>query len=223
MSTATEARSNPLAQIDWDYVEFYVGNAKQAAHYYMSAFGFDQVAYAGPETGVPDRVSYLLEQNKLRFVLTASLLPDDEIARHVALHGDGIKDIAILVQDARAAFEMAVRGGDQELDTSNEHGFRRLDAGSFERRILPRLTDLQIECSRTVDDTPSVSGEPGEHARSKLGRISVVAGVRRRAHPVVKDALRRLRGQIKSTAIEKPVAPWQPLGVKRTGQWLQPG
>jgi 4-hydroxyphenylpyruvate dioxygenase len=111
MSTATEARSNPLAQIDWDHVEFYVGNAKQAAHYYMSAFGFDQVGYAGPETGVRDRVSYLLEQNKLRFVLTSSLLPDDEIARHVALHGDGIKDVAILVEDANAAFEMAVRGG----------------------------------------------------------------------------------------------------------------
>ncbi|MFY9719177.1 MAG: VOC family protein, partial [Candidatus Cybelea sp.] len=111
MSTATEARSNPLAQIDWDYVEFYVGNAKQAAHYYMSAFGFEQVAYAGPETGVRGRVSYLLAQNKLRFVLTASLLPDDEIARHVTLHGDGVKDIAILVEDAHAAFEMAVRGG----------------------------------------------------------------------------------------------------------------
>jgi 4-hydroxyphenylpyruvate dioxygenase len=111
MSTATEARSNPLAQIDWDHVEFYVGNAKQAAHYYMSAFGFHQLAYAGPETGVRNRVSYLLEQNKLRFVLTASLAPDDEIARHVMLHGDGIKDIAILVEDAGAAFEMAVRGG----------------------------------------------------------------------------------------------------------------
>src|SRR6516225_3978980 len=111
MSTITESRSNPLAQIDWDYVEFYVGNAKQAAHFYMSAFGFEQIAYAGPETGVRNRVSYLLEQNKLRFVLTASLLPDDEVARHVALHGDGIKDVAILVEDANAAFEMAVRGG----------------------------------------------------------------------------------------------------------------
>jgi 4-hydroxyphenylpyruvate dioxygenase len=111
MTTAAEARSNPLAQIDWDYVEFYVGNAKQAAHYYMSAFGFDQLAYAGPETGVRNRVSYLLEQNKLRFVLTASLVPDDEISRHVMLHGDGVKDIAILVADAKAAFDMAVRGG----------------------------------------------------------------------------------------------------------------
>jgi 4-hydroxyphenylpyruvate dioxygenase len=111
MSTSTEASANPLAQIDWDYVEFYVGNAKQAAHYYMSAFGFDQIAYAGPETGVRDRVSYLLEQNKLRFLLTASLLPDDEIARHVARHGDGVKDVAILVEDARAAHEAAARGG----------------------------------------------------------------------------------------------------------------
>ncbi|HEY1975620.1 MAG TPA: 4-hydroxyphenylpyruvate dioxygenase [Candidatus Baltobacteraceae bacterium] len=111
MSTSTEASANPLAQIDWDYVEFYVGNAKQAAHYYMSAFGFEQIAYAGPETGVRDRVSYLLEQNKVRFLLTASLLPDDEIARHVAQHGDGVKDVAILVDDVRAAYGAAVRGG----------------------------------------------------------------------------------------------------------------
>lgn len=111
MNTVTEARNNPLARIDWDYIEFYVGNAKQAAHYYMSAFGFDQVAYAGPETGVQGRVSYLLAQNELRFVLTASLLPDDAIAEHVRLHGDGIKDVAIVVEDARAAFEMAVGGG----------------------------------------------------------------------------------------------------------------
>jgi 4-hydroxyphenylpyruvate dioxygenase len=110
MSTATESR-NPLAQIDWDYVEFYVGNAKQAAHFYMSAFGFDQIAYAGPETGVRNRASYLLAQNKLRFVLTSSLVPDDDVARHVMLHGDGIKDVAILVEDADAAFQMAVRGG----------------------------------------------------------------------------------------------------------------
>jgi 4-hydroxyphenylpyruvate dioxygenase len=111
MSTLTESRSNPLDRIDWDYIEFYVGNARQASHYYMSAFGFDQIAYAGPETGVKGRVSYLLQQNELRFVLTASLEPDDEIARHVMLHGDGIKDIAIVVEDAHAAFEAAVRGG----------------------------------------------------------------------------------------------------------------
>src|SRR5579884_3886656 len=111
MSTSTAIESNPLAKIDWDYVEFYVGNAKQAAHYYCSAFGFDQVAYAGPETGVKDRASYVLVQNKLRFVLTSSLRPDDEITRHVADHGDGVKDIAIVVHDAKAAFDHAVAAG----------------------------------------------------------------------------------------------------------------
>ncbi len=111
MSTSAQTHGHPLAQIDWDYLEFYVGNAEQAAHFYCSAFGFEQVAYAGPETGVRGRVSYVLVQNHLRFVLTASLLPDDEIARHVALHGDGIKDVAILVEDCRAAFAIAVARG----------------------------------------------------------------------------------------------------------------
>jgi 4-hydroxyphenylpyruvate dioxygenase len=115
MSTVAQPSSHPLATIDWDYVEFYVGNAKQAAHYYMSAFGFDQIAYAGPETGIKNRVSYLLQQNKIRFVLTASLQPDDEVSRHVMLHGDGVKDVAILVEDTRAAWETAVAGGAQSL------------------------------------------------------------------------------------------------------------
>jgi 4-hydroxyphenylpyruvate dioxygenase len=115
MSAATQPHRHPLAQIDWDHVEFYVGNAKQAAHYYMSAFGFEQVAYAGPETGVKGRVSYVLVQNGLRFVLTSSLLPDDAIADHVKLHGDGVRDVAILVEDARAAWEAARDGGARSI------------------------------------------------------------------------------------------------------------
>jgi 4-hydroxyphenylpyruvate dioxygenase len=111
MSTLTTPQKNPLADIDWAYLEFYVGNAKQAAYYYCSAFGFDQVAYAGPETGVRDRASYLLEQNKLRFVMTSSLRPGDAISEHVNLHGDGIKDVAILVHDARAAYDAAIAAG----------------------------------------------------------------------------------------------------------------
>jgi len=95
-----------------DYVEFYVGNAKQAAHYYMSAFGFQAVAYAGPETGLKDRASYVIRQNKLTFVLTTPLTPDSEIAKHIYLHGDGVKVLALRVDDARSAWtETTSRGG----------------------------------------------------------------------------------------------------------------
>ena len=126
MSTMSSPKVNPLAKIDWDYVEFYVGNAKQAAYFYCAAFGFDQVAYAGPETGVKDRASYVLVQNKLRFVITSSLRPDDEITRHVAAHGDGVKDIAIVVSDARAAYDAAIAGGAKSVlaptEYRDEHG-----------------------------------------------------------------------------------------------------
>lgn len=88
-----------------DYIEFYVGNCKQAAHYYQSAFGFQPLAYAGPETGLRDRMSYVLVQNKIRFVLTSPLQPEGEIAAHVQKHGDGIKVLALWVDDAVGAFE----------------------------------------------------------------------------------------------------------------------
>jgi len=119
-TSATQIESNPLAKIDWDYVEFYVGNARQAAHYYCTAFGFDQAAYAGPETGVKDRASYLLVQNNLRFVLTSSLRGEDDITAHVAKHGDGVKDIAITVRDARAAYERAVGAGAKSITAPTE-------------------------------------------------------------------------------------------------------
>ena len=94
-----------------DFVEFYVGNAKQAAHYYITAFGFQALAYAGPETGVKDRVSYVIRQNKLTFVLTTSLRPDNEIADHVNKHGDGVKFLALRVQDAASAWEETTKRG----------------------------------------------------------------------------------------------------------------
>ena len=120
METMT-AQTNPLAKIDWDYIEFYAGNAKQAAHYYCSAFGFDQVAYAGPETGVKDRASYVLVQNKLRFVITSSLVPNSEITRHVAAHGDGVRDVAIAVADCEAAYRQALAGGARSVSEPAEH------------------------------------------------------------------------------------------------------
>src|SRR4029453_5557522 len=95
----------------WDHAELYVGNAKQGAFYYQHAFGFAGRAYAGPETGVRDRASYVLEQNDIRFVLTSGLRRDSPIGDFAATHGDGVKDIALRVPDAREAYREAGQGG----------------------------------------------------------------------------------------------------------------
>ncbi|MBC7896024.1 MAG: 4-hydroxyphenylpyruvate dioxygenase [Cytophagaceae bacterium] len=109
-----------------DYIEFYVGNAKQTSHFYRTAFGFELVAYRGPETGVRDRCSYLLVQDKLRFVFTTPLGPDGPIAEHVKRHGDGVRDIAFWVDDAREAYARAIERGAQSAAEptvmSDEHG-----------------------------------------------------------------------------------------------------
>jgi 4-hydroxyphenylpyruvate dioxygenase len=95
----------------WDHVELWVGNAKQAAYYYEHAFGFTRSAYAGPETGVRDRASYVVEQGDIRFVLTSGLRPDSEITQFVTRHGDGAKVIALQVPSAEEAYRMAVQRG----------------------------------------------------------------------------------------------------------------
>jgi 4-hydroxyphenylpyruvate dioxygenase len=115
-----------------DYIEFYVGNARQAAYYYRSAFGFRLAAYQGPETGMRDRASYVLVQNKIRFVLTTPLQPDHEIAAHIKLHGDGVRDIALWVDDAESAWREATRRGARSVrepeTLGDEHGEVRLSA-----------------------------------------------------------------------------------------------
>lgn len=94
-----------------DHIEFYVGNARQAALYYQHCLGFELVAYAGPETGIRDRVSYVLQQHKIRFVLTTALRSESTIAAHVQKHGDGVKVLALWVDDARRSFyETTSRG-----------------------------------------------------------------------------------------------------------------
>ncbi|HSL66039.1 MAG TPA: 4-hydroxyphenylpyruvate dioxygenase [Gaiellaceae bacterium] len=95
----------------WDHVELWVGNAKQAAYYYEHAFGFRRTAYAGPETGVRDRASYVLEQSEIRLVLSSGLRRDSQIAEFACLHGDGVKDISLRVPDAREAYREAVQRG----------------------------------------------------------------------------------------------------------------
>jgi 4-hydroxyphenylpyruvate dioxygenase len=94
-----------------DFVEFYVGNAKQAAYYYRAAFGMKLVGYRGPETGMRDRVSYVVQQGKIRFVLTTPLFPDNPIAEHIQRHGDGVHEIGLWVDDAESAYLETTRRG----------------------------------------------------------------------------------------------------------------
>lgn len=94
-----------------DYVEFYVGNARQAAHFYQTAFGFQPLAYAGLETGLKDRTSFVLQQGKIRFVLTSALIPESPISDHVKLHGDGVKVVALWVDDATKTYHETTSRG----------------------------------------------------------------------------------------------------------------
>ena len=102
-----------------DFIEFYVGNAKQASHFYRTVFGFTLEAYSGPETGVRDRASYLLTQNKLRFIFTTPLSLRSPIAEHVQKHGDGVRDIAFWVDDAREAHRKAIERGAESAQAPN--------------------------------------------------------------------------------------------------------
>lgn len=107
----TSSQTDFLSLEGTDYVEFYVGNAKQAAHYYMSAFGFQALAYAGPETGVKDRASYAVRQHNLTFVLTTPVRPGNTIADHIYKHGDGVKALSLRVSDATNAWEETTKRG----------------------------------------------------------------------------------------------------------------
>jgi 4-hydroxyphenylpyruvate dioxygenase len=117
MSTDTATAGNTAKDTDFltlngtDYIELYVGNAKQSAHYYKTAFGFQGLAYAGPETGIRDRVSYVLAQDKVRLILTTTLKSDGEISDHHRKHGDGVKVLALWVDDAYDAYEQTMKRG----------------------------------------------------------------------------------------------------------------
>ncbi len=171
MSTLTATKSG-VAQDTFpikgtDYIEFYVGNAKQAAHFYQSAFGFELVAYAGPETGRRDRASYVLQQGKIRFVLTSALGPESEIAQHVHLHGDGVKVLALWVDDAENAYYTALERGARSAaaprmledeygkvtlasihtygDTWHTFVERNEYRGAFMPGFQPRTSELRVE------------------------------------------------------------------------------
>ena len=171
MSTLTETKTAVLQDTfpikGTDHIEFYVGNAKQAAHYYQSAFGFELVAYAGPETGQRDRASYVLQQDKIRFVLTSALSPESEIAQHVLQHGDGVKVLALWVDDAEQAYYTALERGAVSASTPQTlrdefgeltiasihtygdtwHTFVQRDKynGAFMPGFQPRRIELKVE------------------------------------------------------------------------------
>jgi 4-hydroxyphenylpyruvate dioxygenase len=107
----TTAEKDFLPLNGTDHVEFWVGNAKQAAYYYRAAFGMTLVAYCGPETGTPDRASYVVQQHKVRFVLTTAVRPDHPVAAHTLKHGDGVRSIALWVDNAEAAYRETTRRG----------------------------------------------------------------------------------------------------------------
>lgn len=115
LTLAEKLQNNPgnefLPLNGTDYIEFYVGNAKQAAHYYKTAFGYQSLAYAGPETGLKDRVSYVLQQGKVRLMLTTALSSNHEIAEHVKAHGDGVKILALAVDDAYKSYDETIKRG----------------------------------------------------------------------------------------------------------------
>ncbi len=121
-----EGAQDFLPLLGTDYVEFYVGNAKQSAHFYKTAFGFQSFAYAGLETGLKDRTSYVLKQDKIKLVLTTALKSDSPIGEHVKKHGDGVKVIALWVEDARKAFEETTKRGAKPFMSpvveKDEHG-----------------------------------------------------------------------------------------------------
>jgi len=154
---------DPLALEAVDAVEIWVGNARQAAHYYRTAYGFSLVAYAGPETGVRDVTSYVVEQGRLRFVVTSSLRAGTVVAEHVARHGDGVKDVSLRVADAAAAHQAAVsRGAVSARDLWEDKD----DAGVLRRATIAAYGEV----THTFVDRHDYDGPyaPGYVARSTV-------------------------------------------------------
>ena len=163
MATATlptpETHTDTFPINGTDYIEFWVGNAKQSSIYYRTVFGFNLVGYRGPETGVRDRASYLLTQDKLRFVLTSPMGPEGAIAEHIHLHGDGVRDMAFWVDDARAAHKVAVeRGATSRISLASSR------MGS----LAPTMSgnNVVIDSARSVE---AVHADIIAHAQAKLG------------------------------------------------------
>ena len=180
MATQVLNRASALEMLEWDHLHFFVGNAKQAAYYYATAFGFEITAYAGPETGVPGRVSYVLEQHHLRFVVTSALDPADPIAQHVQRHGDGIRDIALRVPDATAAYEAALAGGARSVAPpqvqGDEHGKVVLASIASYGDTIHTFVERELYRGPFLPRFERVSNGPRAAQRTGLRHVDHVVG-----------------------------------------------
>jgi 4-hydroxyphenylpyruvate dioxygenase len=159
----------------WDHVELWVGNAKQAAYFYEHAMGFTRTAYAGPETGVRDRASYVLEQGEIRLVVTSALREEHEITRHQAKHGDGVRDIALAVPDATEAYRQAVSRGARGVTEPHRD---EDEFGSVERAAIATYGDtIHTFVSRADYAGPFLPGyvsvSPNGKASQGVGLINI--------------------------------------------------
>jgi 4-hydroxyphenylpyruvate dioxygenase len=154
--------------LGWDHVELWVGNAKQAAFFYEHAMGFARTAYSGPETGVRDRASYVLEQGDVRFVVTSALREEHEITKHHAKHGDGVRDIALTVPDVTEAYRQAVsRGARSVMEPRRDED----DFGSVERAAIATYGDtIHTFVDRSDYDGPFLPGYVSTSGNGRAGQ-----------------------------------------------------
>ena len=175
MPAAAAPAQAPVAHLlGWDCVEFWVGNARTFAGFLMASFGFRCTAYAGPETGVRDKASYVLEQGDIRFVVSGALTADSPIAEHVRTHGDGVHDLAWLVDDAGAAYDAAIARGAESARApwteTDEHGTLSLAQiktyGDTRHTFVSRkdYTSPLLEPGYTDENLPPVPGRPRRSA-----------------------------------------------------------
>ncbi len=178
---------------NFDYIEFYVGNAKQSAYYFSHAWGFTPIAYAGLETGVRDRSSYVLEQGNVRLVVTSPLEPEGAMAEHVKLHGDGVKDIALRVDDAERAYQEATSRGAYGL---LEPTIRKDDYGP-----------VKLASIATYGDTMHTFVERQDYKGAFLpGYRPVATDVPRRARPAGLAAIDHVVGNVELGKMNEWVA-----------------
>jgi 4-hydroxyphenylpyruvate dioxygenase len=173
--------------LGWDHVELWVGNAKQSAYFYENAFGFTRTAYSGPETGVRERSSYVLEQGDIRLVVSTGLREDHEIARHATRHGDGVRDIALLVPDASEAYRQAVQRGARGV--AEPHTVED-DYGKVELSAIATYGDtIHSFVNRSAYDGPYM---PGYQSISSNGSANPGVGLKAIDHCVGNVELGRM-------------------------------